>query len=114
MFSPVAEPLVTASYMEQIRALVNSELEACLALHESKEFWQQRLDRPGANVLNWIEMGGSDVPCSMSRVLLCCLISIATARDDRCFSSVMSWSAPYMQGKPPVVVTAGHADSGRS
>eukprot|EP00903_Cladosiphon_okamuranus_P017738 g16330.t1 len=41
----------------QIRALVNSELEACLVLHESKEFWQQRLDRPAANLLNWIEMG---------------------------------------------------------
>eukprot|EP00752_Nemacystus_decipiens_P015755 g14066.t1 len=41
----------------QIRALVNSELEACLVLHETEEFWQQRLDRPGANLLNWIEMG---------------------------------------------------------
>lgn len=46
-------------HYQQIRALVNSELEACLVLHESKEFWQQRLDRPGANLLNWIEMGES-------------------------------------------------------
>lgn len=44
---------------EKIRALVNTELEACLVLHESKEFWQQRLDRAGSNLLNWIEMGGS-------------------------------------------------------
>lgn len=46
-----------AIVVSQIRALVNSELEACLVLHESKEFWQQRLDRSGASLLNWIEMG---------------------------------------------------------
>lgn len=46
-----------ATFILQIRALVNSELEACLVLHESKEFWQQRLDRSGSKLLNWIEMG---------------------------------------------------------
>ncbi|CAM9925555.1 unnamed protein product, partial [Ectocarpus sp. 12 AP-2014] len=50
--------MLAANFAEaQIRALVNNELEACLVLHESKEFWQHRLDRPGANILNWIEMG---------------------------------------------------------
>ncbi|CBJ26254.1 conserved unknown protein [Ectocarpus siliculosus] len=52
------EDMLAANFAEaQIRALVNNELEACLVLHESKEFWQHRLDRPGANILNWIEMG---------------------------------------------------------
>ncbi|CAM9483893.1 unnamed protein product [Ectocarpus fasciculatus] len=52
------EDMLAANFAEaQIRALVNNELEACLVLHESKEFWQHRLDRPGANLLNWIEMG---------------------------------------------------------
>lgn len=52
-------PIVDGACFGKIRALVNTELEACLVLHESKEFWQQRLDRAGANLLNWIEMGGS-------------------------------------------------------
>lgn len=78
-------------YPPQIRALVNSELEACLVLHESKEFWQQRLDRPGANLLNWIEMGESSTlsrrrgvmtgrpvaPCAAT------LVSISTVRTGR-------------------------------
>ncbi|CAN0216369.1 unnamed protein product [Pylaiella littoralis] len=52
------EDMLAANFAEaQIRALVNTELEACLVLHESKEFWQQRLDRSGSNLLNWIEMG---------------------------------------------------------
>lgn len=44
---------------KQIRALVNSELEACLLLHEGEQFWQQRLERSWANVRNWVEMGES-------------------------------------------------------
>lgn len=36
---------------------MNSELEGCMLLYEAQEFWQQRLERPGAALQNWLEMG---------------------------------------------------------
>lgn len=80
---------------------MNAELEACLVLHESQDFWQQRVERSAGKLRNWIEMGKSSVLLFRGRVLPCLVTTTGNAghtvfrtscelEDDRCGSLAAS------------------------